>query len=119
MIKRIITTIIAILVICTALTAQAATLSSTLKSQLTGASDSTSVGLVIIAFKTSDGLKAAHLDLLRSVGISRGYTLQYLGMVAAPATAGQVRALSANSAVRSIWSNDRLYYFDNQARTLA
>ncbi|MDT4896310.1 MAG: serine protease AprX [Acidobacteriota bacterium] len=119
MFKKIFTTIVATLIICTALTAQAATLSQTLKTKLAGASDATQVGLVIIAFKTdSSGLKVAHFDLLRGVGIKGGYTLQQLGMVAAPATAGQVRALAANSSVRSIWSNDKLYYFDNQARTL-
>ena len=116
MIKRIATTIFAILMICSAI--GAATLSPTLQSQLSQLSDSASVGTVIVTFKTSDGLKASHLDLLRSAGITRGWTLQWLGMVAAPATAGQVRQLAANSAIRSIWSNDRLYYFDNQARTL-
>src|SRR5215210_3194362 len=119
MFKRIFITIVATLVICTALTAQAATLSQTLKTKLAGASDATKVGLVIVAFKTdSTGLKAAHLDLLRGLGIKGGYTLPQLGMVATPASAGQVRALAANNAVRSIWSNDKLYYFDNQARTL-
>src|SRR5205085_10153209 len=117
--KKIATMFIASLILCAALTtARAATLSPTLQAKLNGAADATSVGLVIVSFRTSDGLKAAHLDVLRSVGITGGYTLQQLGMVATLATAGQVRALSANSAVRSIWSNDQLYYFDNQARTL-
>jgi serine protease AprX len=106
--------------ICAAIvaTAQGATLSPTLQTQLSKLTAEQSVGTVIVAFKTSDGLKDSHLGVLRSVGINGGFTLQQLGMVAVPATAGQVRALAANSAVRSIWSNDRLYYFDNQARTL-
>ena len=116
--KKIATTFIASLILCAALSASAATISPKLQSQLNGAADTTGVGVVIVSFRTSDGLKAAHLDVLRSVGINGGYTLQQLGMVATVATAGQVRALSANSAVRSIWSNDQLYYFDNQARTL-
>jgi serine protease AprX len=33
-------------------------------------------------------------------------------------TAGQVRALANNPQVRSVWSNDKLRYFMNQARTL-
>ncbi|HYY55784.1 MAG TPA: S8 family serine peptidase, partial [Pyrinomonadaceae bacterium] len=121
MIRRIATTLIAILMICFALgaAASAATLSPTLQSQLSRLSDQQSVGTVIVTFKTSGGgLKASHLDVLRGVGISRGYMLQNLGMVAAPATAGQVRRLAADNAIRSIWSNDKLYYFDNQARTL-
>jgi serine protease AprX len=75
--------------------------------------------LVIVAFNTSNGLNDSHLSVLRGVGITKGFTLKNLGMVAAPATAGQVRALAANPAVRSIWSNDRLDYFDNQTRMLA
>src|SRR5438067_840190 len=117
--KKIATMFIAALILCAAITtARAATLSPTLQAKLNGAADATSVGLVIVSFRTSDGLKAAHLDALRSAGITGGYTLQQLGMVATVATAGQVRSLSASSAVRSIWSNDQLYYFDNQARTL-
>ncbi|HUQ31012.1 MAG TPA: S8 family serine peptidase [Pyrinomonadaceae bacterium] len=119
MIKRITTTIISTLVICAALTANAATLSPTLKTQLEGLTDSASVGTVIISFKTSDGLKASHLNLLRGLGINGGYTFQNLGMVAATLTAAQVKSLSANPEVRSIWSNDRLEYYISQARVLA
>ena len=39
-------------------------------------------------------------------------------MVAAPATAGQVRTLAANPAVRSIWLNDRLHYLNDRTRVL-
>jgi serine protease AprX len=39
-------------------------------------------------------------------------------MVAQPMTIGQVRALSTNPAVRSLWSNDRLIYYMHQARVL-
>src|SRR5437868_6477293 len=88
----------------------AATLSPTLNSQLANLADTENVGLVIVAFDTNNGLTNSHLDVLRTVGIVNGITLQHLGMVAVPATAGQVRALASNSAVRSIWSNDRLHY---------
>ena len=118
MIKRIFTTIIATLVLCSLLTmaAQAASLSPTLKSKLAGLTDATSAGLVIISFKTSDGLKASHLDQLRSLGIKGGYTFQNLGMVGAVLTVAQVKSLSTNPNVRSIWSNDRLEYFMEQAQ---
>jgi serine protease AprX len=99
--------------------AQAAKLSPTLQTTLGSATDSAPVGVVIVAFNTSTGLNDSHLSLLRSVGITKGITLNRLGMVATPATAGQVRSLAANSAVRSVWSNDQLYYFMNQARMLA
>jgi serine protease AprX len=97
---------------------QAATLSPTLQTQLATLSNSTQVGVVIISFNTNSGLTTSHLNLLRSVGILRGLTLNKLGMVATPATAGQVRALRSNPAVRSIWSNDRLRYFMSEARML-
>src|SRR5438270_2701169 len=39
-------------------------------------------------------------------------------MVGAVLNAGQVRSLANNSSVRSIWTNDRLRYFMNAARTV-
>jgi serine protease AprX len=121
MIKRITTTTIITFVLCSALgmVVQAATLSPTLKTQVSKLTDSASLGMVIISFKTSDGLKATHLDMLRGLGIRGGYTFQNLGMVAAPATVAQVKTLSANPNVRSIWSNDKLEYYMDQARVLA
>jgi serine protease AprX len=101
------------------LTISAATLSTTLRNQLNGLANTANVGIVIIAFNTNSGLNNSHLAFLHSLGITKGLTLQKLGMVAAPATAGQVRALATNGAVKSIWSNDRLHYFDNQVRTVA
>ncbi len=97
---------------------QAATLSPTLQNQLTTLTDNVSVGMVIVSFNTTTGLQNSHLDVLRSVGVTGGQTFPTLGMVAQPMTVGQVRALSNNGAVRSIWSNDQLVYFMNQARTL-
>jgi serine protease AprX len=121
MIKRIATTFIAILMICSVIVvaAQAATISPTLQAQLGTLADTQSVGVVIVSFKTSDGLKDSHLDVLRSAGIKGGITFQNLGMVAVNATAGQVKALAANPAVRSVWSNDKLEYYLDQARVLA
>ncbi|HEX8851880.1 MAG TPA: S8 family serine peptidase, partial [Pyrinomonadaceae bacterium] len=52
------------------------------------------------------------------LGIVKGLTLQRLGMVAAPLTAAQVRALASSPHVRSVWANERLSYFDKEARTL-
>lgn len=51
-------------------------------------------------------------------GIFKGVTFEKLGMVGTVMTAGQVRTLSANSAVRSIWTNDQQMYFMNQARMM-
>lgn len=97
---------------------QAATLSSNLQSRLANATGNTSLGVVIISFNSTSGLNDSHLNLLRGLGITRGLKLNKLGMVAAPATVAQVQALASNGAVRSIWSNDRLFYYMNQARVL-
>jgi serine protease AprX len=97
----------------------AATLSPTLQSTLASVADNASIGIVIVSFNTTNGLDISHLNILRGLGITSGRTLNKLGMVAFVATAAQARALAANPAVRSVWSNDRLRYFMNQARVLA
>ena len=97
---------------------QAAELSPTLQSRLTNLADNANVGMVIVTFNTSNGLQPSHLDILRNVGVLGGQTFPILGMVAQPMTAGQIRALAANPNVRSIWSNDRLFYPMNQARII-
>jgi len=99
--------------------APAATLGPSLGAKLPGLADSASVGVVIVAFNTSNGLSAGNLATLSAVGIGKGFTLQSLGMVAAPASAGQVRALAADPSVRSIWFNDQLTYLNDQTRVLA
>lgn len=110
------TVVLALLMSVTA--SDAAVLSPDIESRISGASDSLDLGLSIVAFDSPDGLKPAHLSILESVGINSGETFPTLGMVAVPLTAGQVRSLAANPSVRSIWSNDRLYYYMEQARIL-
>src|SRR5215471_20316997 len=99
--------------------ASAATISPSLSSALPNLPDSAGVGIIIVAFDTSSGLRSSDLDLLRGVGITTGITYQQLGMVGAPATAGQVRSLAQNPAVRSVWSNDSLTYYNNQPASFA
>ena len=101
-----------------ALHAQATTLSPKLSSQITGLADDASVGVVIVSFDSPSGLTPANVDVLRSVGVTSGVTFDRLGMVGAVLTAGQVRALSTNPAIRSIWDNERLQYYMNQARMM-
>lgn len=109
----------AMLVAFASFAVSAAALSPQLQSQLGSAADNQSVGVVIVAFNTNGGLSPANLNALRAVGITKGITLERLGMVATPATAAQVRALAANSSVRSIWTNERLQYFDNETSMVA
>jgi serine protease AprX len=93
-------------------------LGPSLQSKLNGLADTASVGTVIVAFNTTNGLNPTHVAALQAAGIGSGYTLQNLGMVGAVATAGQVRALANNAAVRSIWLNNQLNYSNNQTRIL-
>ncbi len=98
--------------------AGAATIGPSLGARITGLSDSADAGIVIVAFDTTGGLGGSNVALLQSKGITRGITLDQLGMVAVPATAGQVRALAGDASVLSVWSNDRLHYYMHQARVL-
>jgi serine protease AprX len=119
MLKRIAGSLAAVaFVLLAATSAPAATLGATLQSRLAGLADSADAGVVIVAFHTENGLQPQHLAVLEGLGVLRGTTLTQLGMVAIPATAGQVRALAANPAVRSVWANDRLFYHMEQARIL-
>jgi serine protease AprX len=95
-----------------------ATLSPALSAAIAGLANEADAGMVIVAFKSSNGLRDEHLNVLRAAGVTGGQTFPTLGMVAQPMTVGQVRALAANAAVRSLWSNDRLMYHMHQARVL-
>ena len=95
-----------------------ATLSPALSARLAGLANDADAGTVIVAFKSSNGLRDEHLSVLRAVGVTGGQTFPTLGMVAQPMTVGQVRALASNPAVRSLWSNDPLMYYMHQARVL-
>jgi serine protease AprX len=98
---------------------QAATIGPSLAARMASASDTTSAGVVIISFNGDAPLADTLLAPLTTLGITKGIVLRQLGMVAAPATFAQVRALASNPAIRSIWANDRLHYLIDQARVLA
>ena len=97
--------------------ATAARLSPDLESKVRSLAPDASVGVVIVSFQ-GGGLQSSHLNLLRSVGVSSGVTFQNLGMVGAVLNVGQVKALSQSSAVRSVWTNERLQYYMHQARVM-
>lgn len=99
--------------------ASAATLSPALAEQLDSVGDAEEVGIVIVTFEGDGGLESGDIDLLESLGIEGGATLNTLGMVAFTATAGQVRVLAGNPEIRSIWSNDRLDYNLEEATVMA
>ena len=118
-IKRAISSLLlAAAIAATCIGAQAASLAPALSSKLANLADDVEVGMVIVAFNTDRGLLDSHLSILRGIGINAGHTYPTLGMAAMPMTAGQVRLLKNNPAVRSLWSNDRLYYYMHQARVM-
>jgi serine protease AprX len=98
----------------------AATVGSALSARLASLAPGDPAGQVIVTFNdTAGGLTNQHLQVLGALGITAGYTLPTLGMVALPAaTAGQVRALAADPAVRSVWGNEPRQYFLHQARVV-
>ncbi|MDB6113151.1 MAG: peptidase [Lacunisphaera sp.] len=98
---------------------EAATIGSALQKRLATLAPADSAGQVIVAFNGDSGLTDQHLQVLSGVGLSAGYTLPTLGMVAVPAvTVAQVQALAADPAVRSISGNEPLQYFMHQARVV-
>ena len=75
---------IAAVIAATFVGARAASLSPNLVSRISGIADAADVGMVIVAFKTTNGLQDNHLNILRNIGITGGYTYPTLGMVAQP-----------------------------------
>src|SRR5688500_19288931 len=69
-------------------TTLATTLSPKLSSNLNHLSDNASVGIVIVAFQTSNGLNESHLNLLRGIGVTKRRSLRQLGQVTFLANAG-------------------------------
>jgi serine protease AprX len=118
MLKRVSAALALLACMAFALPASAATLGPSLQSKIAGLADAAPAGTVIVTFDTTGGLQESHLDVLRGLGVTKGIKLERLGMVAFDATAGQVRALAQSGAVRSVWANERLQYFDREARTL-
>lgn len=119
MFRRFVSLVSAILLVgCVVGAALGAKLSPNLATKVSRLGNTSSAGVVIVAFNSTSGLNGSHLNLLRSVGILNGITLPNLGMVAVVANVGQVKNLVARPEVRSVWSNDRLQYFMNQARVL-
>src|SRR4051812_10568451 len=96
-VKRLVPVVLGILLVVLGhgTTASAATVAPDLAARIANLADTADVGIVIVSFDTTTGLEPQHLGVLTGLGITSGYTLQTLGMVAVPATAGQVRQLAA------------------------
>ncbi len=72
----------------------------------------------VVVFNTNGAPTLSNVTLLKSVGITQGVTLQSLPMAGVIVTAAQVKQLSANAQVRSIFLNKQLSYFNYKSRKI-
>ncbi|MDB5234655.1 MAG: peptidase [Hymenobacter sp.] len=70
------------------------------------------IAQVVVTFNGSGAPQASQLLALRQLGIVRGISLQALPVAGVVATAAQVNALAQNPAVRSLYLNKRLDYYN-------
>lgn len=75
------------------------------------------VAQVIVTFH-GDTAGADQLELLRSLGITRGLYFRSLPIVGVLATRAQAEALAGRPEVRSLWPNQRLQYDNAEATSL-
>lgn len=104
------------LLVCLSLSAvplQAAKLGPGLQQQLAALAPG-ELTQVIVTFH-GNAVTPTDLQLVRSLGISRGLSLRSLPMVGVLATRDQVQALAARAEVRSVWPNLRLQYDNHEA----
>ena len=67
---------------------------------------------VVVTFNGSGAPQPAQLSVLQQVGISKGITMQSLPIAGVVATAAQVDALAQDPAVRSLYINKELDYYN-------
>jgi serine protease AprX len=72
---------------------------------------------VIVTFQ-GDAVSRADLDLVRSLGITRGIYFRSLPILGVLATRAQAEALAGHAEVRSLWRNQRLNYDNYEATAL-
>ncbi len=107
------------LLLCASLSSlplQAAKLGPGLQAQL-AALGPVQTAEIIVTFQ-GDAVSPAHLQLVRSLGISRGVYFQSLPIMGVLATRAQAEALAGRAEVRSLWPNSRLQYDNYEATSL-
>ena len=70
---------------------------------------------VIVTFKGEGSPDSEQLSILKNLGIETGVTMKSLPMAGIVASKDQIEHLSANPAVRSIYLNKKLTYFNAEA----
>ena len=74
---------------------------------------------VVVVFDQTSAPAAGQLDVLRSLGITRGITMRQLPIAGALATPAQIRALAGRGDVLAIHANSALTYYNHDARELS
>lgn len=74
---------------------------------------------IVVVYDQTGPVQAGQLDVLRSLGITRGITMRRLPMAGALATPAQIRALAGRGDVLSIHANEALTYYNEEARELS
>ena len=74
---------------------------------------------VVITYAQSTPVSAAQVDVLETLGIDTGVTMQTLPIAGALATPAQIAALAQRGDVASIWHNAPLRYFNKEAREMS
>ncbi|MCL5028992.1 MAG: S8 family serine peptidase [Bacteroidetes bacterium] len=72
----------------------------------------------VVVFNSQGAPSVSETSLLQSVGITQGVTMLSLPMAGVIVTAAQVKQLSANPMVRSIFFNKQLTYFNYKSRNI-
>ncbi|MBH0229205.1 S8 family serine peptidase [Halobacillus yeomjeoni] len=73
---------------------------------------------VIVTFKGDGAPTTEQAEVLETVGVDTGLTLESLPMAGVLASKEQIEALSSNEEVRSIYLNEKLEYFNSDATAL-
>jgi serine protease AprX len=73
---------------------------------------------VIVTFDGNDAPSSAQLNLLKSLGITKGIAMKSLPMAGILATKAQVEALAAVPGVKSLYLNKKLEYYNYDATAL-
>ncbi len=73
---------------------------------------------VVVTFNGSGAPSSTHLQLLQSLGLTKGLTFKNLPIAGLLATQAQVDALSKSPYVRSIYLNKKLSYFNHDDTNL-
>ncbi|WP_207430253.1 S8 family serine peptidase [Sabulibacter ruber] len=68
---------------------------------------------VVVTFNGEGAPSGLHLQLLQSMGLTKGLTFKQLPIAGLLATQGQINALAKSPYVKSIYLNKRLTYFNN------